>query len=176
MARSKKRVSGLALELFMVLAVVSAPSYGAWGSSSKTDSMTGKDIHFAYSTSINQVIFKWPYGTVRGHLAVRNHPRYGKDVYFEVDKGHILCHTMDPCSVLIKFDGNNPVSFRGIKPSDGSTTTVFVTGFDKFIKLASKAKKAIVEVEFYQSGRQEFVFDVEGFPIESLKLTEKSRK
>jgi hypothetical protein len=143
-----------------------------WKYSRQLDEITQKTIFYAQSSSINSNDLHWPYGPgIFARLTVRNHPRYGKDIYMSIDKGQLLCRHYDPCSVVVRFDENNPATFSGSSPSDGSSDIVFIKKYDRFIDLVKKSKTAIIEVPAYQDGNIRWSFE-----IDSIDMTKMEKK
>lgn len=152
----KRTALRLAFFLFPGIAI-------AWTSNDSIDSMTGKTEFGVFAKSKNSVLLNRPYGETQARLYVRNHPRFGKAVIFAADDGQISCRSYDPCKILIRIDDHQPIAFKGLNPSDGSSNVVFIDGFAKVSKLLANGSTAIVEAEFYRSGLQRFTFDISGF-------------
>lgn len=110
--------------------------------------------------SLNEVNFDFPYrGNQRGTLTLRIHPKYGKDVMLSIDKGQFLCG-IDDCTVSVRFDEGKAQNFSAVGPSDHSTTTLFIRGYDRFVAATKKAKHVYIEAQFFQQGTRVFEFDV----------------
>jgi hypothetical protein len=85
---------------------------------------------------------------------------------FLVDEGQILCHSFSDGHVSVKFD-DQPIKRYGCDgASDGSSDIAFLSNETGFLANLKKAKKVIIEAEFYQQGRQQFVFDTAGLKWE----------
>lgn len=137
---------------------VPLPSRTAWEYESKTDQMTNKRSAEASLTSDNTLNLDFPYnGAQRGFLVVRRHPQYGLDVIVAISKGQILCNTYD-CRISVKFDDGAPMKFGGSGPADHSSTSVFLEGPERFINLAKKAKKILVQINLFHNGSQVLEF------------------
>ena len=128
------------------------------------DEVRNADIITASSDSKNSVNFDFPYnGGSTLSVTIRKHPAYGTDAYLTISKGQMLCRNYSgDCYATIRFDDNPPKRFNLNEPSDNSNETVFIQRDSEFIKQATLAKKMIVELEFYQSGRPQFTFDISG--------------
>ena len=134
-----------------------------WTYFSDEDSMSSKIMRTASINSSNSIDLSFPYsGTQYASLQLRNHPRYGKDVIFSIDKGQLLC-SYNGCNVLVRFDEGSPIRFSANEPSDHSTTYLFIGNYAGFMKKMLKAKTVRIAVDFYQHGSQTFEFDVSGF-------------
>ena len=148
----------------------------AWEYAERQDDMTGKPIREAKTLSQNELDLGFPYGVVSGHLHVRIHPRYGRDVVVRIDKGQMLCHTSGDCPVLVRFDDAKPIQLNGNPPADRSTEVIFLGSYDRLVSSIRKSKVARVETNFYQRGAQTLIFDVTGFPEEMTQATNGKQK
>jgi hypothetical protein len=138
-----------------------------WSYSTKPDQMGRGSIKNASTTSINTVSFGFPYqGDQHGTLLLRNHPRYGKDIIFIIEKGQFLSG-IDGCEVVVRFDENKPVTFRAVGPEDNSTTNIFIKGYSQFVKSLKRSKLVKIEAPFFQEGQRVFEFNVEGLVWET---------
>jgi hypothetical protein len=149
------------------LTPASAPAPAApptdWRVSERTDPMTDETIKTACATSSNSVYLDAPYGPRGAQLCVRQHPKFGRDVYLSLDgSGQILCRSYDGCSVGVRFDDGSVQSFSANGPSDNSTETIFISNESRFITAAKAASRIRVQLEFYQNGAQTFDFPAKG--------------
>ena len=127
-----------------------------------TDEMTGKKIWQVSVTSTNEVDFGFPYsGSQHGTLALRVHPRWGKDVFLYLERGQFLCGT-EECTVLVRFDDGPPQRFNASEASDNSTEILFIRDYPRFVGRIKKAKHVAIEAQFFQEGSKVFQFDVAG--------------
>lgn len=53
------------------------------------------------------------------------------------------------------------MKFSTTEPSDGSSNMVFLSNPKKFINLAKKAKRILIEAPFYEEGNQIFTFTID---------------
>lgn len=124
-----------------------------WEYQTSADPMTSEPTKFATLESINSLDLDFPYkGKNTGQLTVRKSSKFGLNVIFSIDKGQILCRTYGDCTVMIRFDDAKPVRFSGVPPADHSSTSVFLENPQKFVTLASKAKRILVQATIYQNG------------------------
>jgi hypothetical protein len=130
-----------------------------WDYSQSRDEMRGTTARSASLESNNTVDLDFPYGEVHGQLWIRQRPEDGLNVAFEVEKGQVLCHTYSDDYISMKFDDGPIQRFRCTGSSDGSTETAFITDEPRALAALKRAKRTIVEAEFFQKGRQQFVFD-----------------
>lgn len=128
------------------------------------DKMGTRASHQAEVSSTNMVNFNFPYsGAQYGTLTLRTHPRYGKDVIFRIEKGQILCHSYEDCTVLVRFDDEKPTTYAAVGPEDNSTEMIFLRNYSRFAAKLLKAKRVRISVNIYQEGAPVFEFDVSGF-------------
>ena len=141
-----KRLSTIAVLL------ASTCANAAWVYDSSTDAMTSKTTTHAMLESSNSLSLDSPYaGTNYGTITVRKHPRWGVDVMFSISKGQIMCSSYD-CRIQVRFDENKPVIFSGQEPADNDSSVVFLNNEPRFIAMAKKAKKILVQASIYQNG------------------------
>lgn len=141
-----------------------------WSYSQNDDPMSKGKTYYASVSSSNTVQFDFPYsGTQNGRLTLRTDPRYGKDVIFSIEKGQILCPSYDGCSVLVRFDEENPASYSASGAADNSTETIFIRNYSRFVEKMMKAKRVRISVNIYQEGSPVFDFDVSGFNKDKYK-------
>jgi hypothetical protein len=141
-----------------------------WAYSQAEDKMSGGTTYHAYVISTNTVEFGFPYnGIQNATLHLRIDPKYGKDVIFRIEKGQILCNSYEDCSVLVRFDGEKPVTYSAIGAADNSTETIFIRNYSKFVGKLLKAKQVRISTNIYQQGAPVFEFDVSGFNQEKYK-------
>lgn len=134
-----------------------------WRYAEREDPMTGQVTRTASAASSNSHELGFPYqGGTAAKIVLRKHPRHGVDALVSVSRGQITCSSFRGCGVMVRFDEREPIKFKGVEPSDFDSTMVFVEPAAKFIKEAKRAKKAAVELEFFQEGTRVFLFDVGG--------------
>jgi len=139
-----------------------ADSSTMWSYTSDTDKMTSKLSYNASISATNQLQFDAPYdGGSTASIFIRN--KNGKnDVMLSIDKGQFISDIVNGTKINIRFDSDPAITFTGLEPSDGSTTLLFIEETKKFLTHAKKAKKMIVQAEFYESGLREMEFNVAG--------------
>lgn len=137
-----------------------------WQYSNSRDEMRGTTAKFASINSENSVDLEFPYGEVHGQIWIRRRPEDGLNVAFEVDKGQVLCHSYSDDHLSIKFDDGPIQTFSCTGSSDGSSETAFILNESRALAALKRAKRTVVEAEFYQQGRQQFVFDTAGLKWE----------
>ena len=90
-----------------------------------------------------------------------------------IERGQILCRSYEDCNVLVRFDDQKPATYSGVGPADGSSESVFIRNYQKFLVNLKKAKRVRISTEIYQEGSPVFEFDVSGFSEQKYKPTEK---
>ena len=141
-------------------AEAAAPS--KWQYSEDKDQMRGTVSRFAVVESENEVDLDFPYGSVRGTITIRQRPEDGLNIMFSVEKGQILCHAFGDSIVSVKFDDKPVQKFRCTGSSDGSSEMAFLQSGARALSGMKGAKRTTIEAEFFQKGRQQFVFDTSG--------------
>ena len=139
-----------------------AKSATKWEYSESKDEMRGTTAKTASLTSDNTVDLQFPYGEVHGELWIRRRPEDGLNVAFQVEKGQVLCHSFTESYISMKFDDGPIQKFRCTGSSDGSTETAFIEDEGRALAALKRSKRAVVEAEFFQQGRQQFVFETAG--------------
>jgi hypothetical protein len=141
-----------------------------WSYSHNADSMSKGTAHHAVVSSTNTVEFQFPYsGAQHATLNLRTDPRYGKDVIFSIEKGQILCHSYEDCTVLVRFDDEQASNYSAVGAADNSTETIFIRNYDRFVGKMVKAKRVRISTNIYQEGAPVFEFDVSGFDQSKYK-------
>lgn len=138
-----------------------------WVYRAEENKMSGGTSYYASLNSSNTVSFHSPYdGAQHGRLTVRTDPLQGRDIFFSIKKGQILCQFSSNCEILVRFDDGKPEKFSGTGPSDNSTDMVFILNYDRFLGKLRKAKTMRLSTNIYQEGSPMFEFDVSGFDHE----------
>lgn len=141
-----------------------------WSYYQSDDSMGKGVISQAYVSSSNSVNFDFPYaGAQHATLRLINNPRHGKDVMFSIEKGQILCHSYEDCTVLVRFDDEKATKYSAVGPADNSTETIFIRNYGRFVEKMLKAKQVRISTNIYQQGAPVFEFDVSGFDQNKYK-------
>ncbi len=152
---------GLMLIIGFAVALCSAASW-AWTYGQQKDPMGRGGIRWADSASSNTITLATPYGgPQRGTLRLRIHPEYGRDVILSVERGQFLC-SIEGCSVLLRVDEGEPVRYKATRPTDGTTTQLFINAYGNLTRQLYDAKALRIEADFYRNGAQMLVFNVSG--------------
>jgi len=135
-----------------------------WSYSATTDEMTGRTSRMAMIESENTVSFGFPYeGAQHGHLVIRNHPSFGRDVILQIEQGQVLCPSYEDCTIRVRFDDGAPERWTAAGAADHSTTSVFIRASTRFVQRMRAAKVVRIAVPVYQEGQPAFEFRVGGF-------------
>ncbi|MBI5168474.1 MAG: hypothetical protein HZA61_03200 [Candidatus Eisenbacteria bacterium] len=141
-----------------------------WAYQSDEDPMSGSRAYRAYVSSTNTVDFDFPYaGEQHATLFLRTHPRYGKDVILQIERGQFLVRSYEASNVLVRFDEDPPLTFSAIGPADNGTETIFIQNYPRFVSRMMKAKRVRIAAPVYKEGSPVFEFDVRGFSVERYK-------
>lgn len=142
-----------------------APEMGSqWTYDKSEDQMAKGAVYGAAVQSTNTAEFDFPYaGPQHATLTLRTHPRHGKDVIFNIERGQILCRSYEDCTILVRFDDQKAQSYSAIGAADNSTETIFIRNYSRFLSSMLKAKTVRIAAEVYQQGAPVFEFDVRGF-------------
>ena len=87
-------------------------------------------------------------------------------IIFSVVKGQVICHSDD--RVAVKFDSGPVYYYPCSTPSNGDSTTLYLepsgdtSGPSDPLDGLMKAKKMIIEVEFFDEGSRQITFHVSG--------------
>lgn len=130
-----------------------------WEYSDSKDEMRGTTAHHASLSSENEVTLDFPYGDISGEIIIRKRPEDGLNAIFRVNKGQILCRNYGETTLSAKFDDGPVKSYRCTGASDGSSETAFISNASGFLQGLKKAKRTVIEAEFYNAGRQQFIFE-----------------
>jgi len=145
------------------LNVAGAGSSGdGWQYDTRRDEMRGTTTRNASLTSANQVSLSFPYGTVRARLVVRQRPQDGLNVMFIADEGQVLCNSFSDSRLSVKFDDGPVRTFGCDGASSGSPEIAFFSAPREVLAQIKRARRMIVEAEFYNDGPQQFTFELAG--------------
>lgn len=135
-----------------------------WDDSEYDERMGRGKVYVNMIVSRNAISLDRPYeGEQHATLTIREHPKYGSDVYITIERGQLLDSDFHS-GVSVRFDDERAITFRSSRPDDLSSETLFLRGaFAVFVRRLKTAKTLSIEVPVYQAGNQVFEFDVEGF-------------
>ena len=139
---------------------------GKWEYRDYEDKASGKTASKASLLSENKINLSFPYqGFQNGTLSVRNHPRWGKNIYLKIEQGQILSidgYSFDNKYFLVRFDDGDVKKWNYVGSSDQSSDIIFISNEKKFLKQLTTANKIYITINIYQDGQFTFVFDPKG--------------
>ena len=145
---------------------------GKWEYTDYIDEASGKTAYKASLLSENKINLSFPYsGSQNGTLSVRNHPRWGKDIYLKIKKGQILSidgYSYDNKYFLVRFDDGDVKRWNYVGSSDQSSDIIFISNEKKFLKKLTNSNKIYITINIYQDGQNTFVFDSKGLKKEFI--------
>ncbi|NNH77377.1 hypothetical protein HLH17_06775 [Acinetobacter sp. ANC 5380] len=149
------------------VAEVSIEPEDQWQYETTKDEMRGIEKQYASIHSSNQVHFDFPYeGGSNLNITLRRDVGKPTDVYFSISKGQFTCDTFNNnCYASIKIDDGPVENISLVGTKDYSSEILFIESdhdSKQFIQRIKKANQVIVELPFYQGGRQQFKFDIDG--------------
>lgn len=134
-----------------------------WNYSAINDSISKSPGRQASIASTNGFALSSPYaGLQHALLTVREHPRFGKDVIVQIERGQLLCG-VSGCSVPVRFDDGGTQRFHAAESADNDSKVLFLTDYGKFMRELSKAKVVRIEPTFYQHGNITLEFGASNF-------------
>ena len=149
------------LSVALVLLFSTLAQAQAWEYRNKTDQMRGTTTRFAESTSTNKVNFGAPYaGGSYLEMTLRERSKDGLNILFTISKGQFQCSS--GCKFFAKFDEGKIYEIAATGSSSGSVDTIFVQDEPPFLEALRNSKRLIVEMEFFQEGSSQFVFNTAG--------------
>ena len=143
---------------------------GKWEYRDYEDKASGKTAFKASLLSENKINLSFPYsGSQNGTLSVRNHPRWGKNIFLKIEKGQILSidgYSFDNKYFLVRFDDGVVKRWNYVGSTDQSSDIIFISNEKKFLKQLTTANKIYITINLYQDGQYTFVFDPKGLKKE----------
>ena len=133
-----------------------------WIYTTEKDKM-GDETKFASVMSDDILNFQFPYdGGVTSTLTVRK-KRGQTDIYFRVSEGQIMAaNSYDGGTIRVKFDDEKPMTLGVSGASDHSSDIIFLDSTTKILNKLKTAKKVVLEVEFFNEGKHQIEFKVDG--------------
>lgn len=135
----------------------------SWQYDESIDEMRGESSYFAINKSTNVVGLGFPYGQDIGlNIIIRDDAQYGKDLLFAVNKGQLFC-TYQDCYVSVKFDDGPVQKLVANEAEAGSSEVLFLADdISSFVEKLKKSDNVMIEVNFFDHGKEQFKFDVSG--------------
>jgi len=102
-------------------------SRAKWSYNRSADVETSRDVFHAQVESENTVSLAAPYdGEQRGALFFRTHPRYGRQIYLQLERGSLVCASIGRCQVGVQFDDEAQVQWEATRTGDFSPQMIFL--------------------------------------------------
>ncbi|MBI1405682.1 MAG: hypothetical protein GC145_06105 [Caulobacter sp.] len=150
---------------------VDLPPADPWSYIDLPDPVRGKTGGQACSTSTDLVRLDWPYSAQATQLCVRQSPSFGTDVYLRLSEGgQFVCRSYSNCTVKVRFDKGQPISFSAAEAADGSSDVIFMVRAAGFIERLKAAKTVRIEAQYYQAGNQVSTFDTSGLDMDRIRI------
>ena len=141
-----------------------------WTYTKSEDKMSGRRISQATIRSTNEVNFDFPYsGKQKGRLSIRNHPRFGDDIIFSIDRGQLVGDPLAKKTATVRFDDTEPIEYALNDSNDHGTTTVFFVNNEGFYSKLVSSNRVRISIPVYQEGNPIFEFDVSKFDKDQFK-------
>ena len=145
---------------------------GKWEYRDYEDKASGKTASKASLLSENKINLSFPYqGSQNGTLSVRNHPRWGKNIYLKIEQGQILSidgYSYDNKYFLVRFDDGDVKKWNYVGSTSQSSDIIFISNEKKFLKKLTNSNKIYITINIYQDGQNTFVFDSKGLKKEFI--------
>jgi hypothetical protein len=142
-------------------------SRAKWAYNRSTDLETSINVYHAMIESENLINLSAPYdGEQRGQLYFRTHPRYGRQIYLQLERGSLVCPTFGGCTVGVQFDDEPQIQWEATRTGDLSPQMVFLLEHDAFIQRVLEANTLRIQPIAFPNERPVFEFDVSGFVYE----------
>lgn len=146
----------------------------AWRYDAVPDEMSKGTGYYARIESSNVFEFSFPYnGPQKATLTVRSHPRWGKDVYLNIERGQLQVRSYDETNIQVRFDDHDSRNFEALGAEDNDSSIAFIKPYSRFVDSLGKSKRVRISISVYQEGSPVFDFNVEGFDASKLKAGKK---
>ncbi|MEG9532522.1 hypothetical protein [Mannheimia indoligenes] len=137
----------------------------SWEYSEQKDEMRNSSTYYAINISLNEVQFDFPYqGGSNAFITLRKDKEFGDDIIIGVSKGQFNSCIRN-CKIAVKFDDEKVENYTVVGNNSFTNDTLFLSGNKSIKKFADKlktSKKVVVELDFFQRGREQFSFSIEG--------------
>ncbi len=133
-----------------------------WEYRESKDKMTDEKSYFATCKSINTVYFDFPYSGGSTFTLTLRKMNQNNHVLLRVSKGQFMASLFGSEQLRIKFDEGITQKYSYSSPSDGSSDVIFINNESNFISKLKKSKKILIEVLFFNHGKEIIEFNIEG--------------
>lgn len=135
-------------------------AYPDWHYWDNTDKMSGEVSHYASLVSSNVLHFDSPYGDQTADLTLVKDASGNVSAWISV-KAQFLGYFPDGVA-RVKFDHDKVEWWSCHELAGGEHNTLYIKNERRFIKRLTRAKKLVIEAQFYRDGFQRIEFDVAG--------------
>ncbi len=161
----------VALQDTIAIEEVLGASRAKWTYSLSNDPADGADISLARIASDNSFAFLPPNDEPQfATLSIRDHPRYARQIYFEIERGSIICSSLAGCDIGIQFDDGPMETWRATRTGDFASNMIFIEGYEEFVPRLRTARIVRIRPEIFQQVAPLLEFDVGGFVYELYGL------
>ena len=136
-----------------------------WSYSTTKDQMRGTTMRTASVRSNNSLQFDFPYGGGSYGTLLLRHSGANVEVAIVMDKGQFTCDSFSDETIAVKFDGGVVREFGCTGTSDGRADALFILREHEFLDRLTKSQRVITETQFFQAGRKQLTFDVQGLKL-----------
>lgn len=127
--------------------------------------MRDSSTYYAVNISLNEVQFDFPYqGGSNAFITLRKGKELGDDIIIGVNKGQFKSCIRN-CKIAVKFDNEKVENYTVVGSDSFANDMLFLSGDKSIKKFADKlktSKKVVLELDFFQRGREQFSFNIEG--------------
>jgi len=148
-------------DLGVTYAAKPAEAASPWEYDQAEDPMGRGTRKSAISRSLNTVELDFPYRGPQHASLVLRRDHQGLNIMVEIERGQIL-FGYDGTHVNVRFDQGKTAIYSVSRPSDHSTTVMFISSEAAFMERLRQAKTLQVEVPTFRNGSPVFTFDVAG--------------
>ena len=146
--------------LMMLLFLASASASAQWRYWQETDKMRDNITKFAELKSTNRIQLDFPYrGGSTLRLVIRKTGQEDESIFVLLDRGQLSCHS--DCKIAAKIDSAPVVEWGGSSPVT-SNSVIFIGQRINLLNDIRSAKKMVIEVQVYDHGPAQFVFNSPG--------------
>jgi hypothetical protein len=132
----------------------------AWQYTETKDQMRGIVTSYATVQSTNQLDFAFPYSGGSTATLILSREEGELNVILTIDKGQFTCFDNSGDKVAMRFDDGLVYTYGCTRSADVRTDIIFLSPEHQILNQLRKAKRVIVEAQFFQAGRHQLTFDI----------------
>lgn len=136
-----------------------------WAVRTGKDAMTDDELTTISLRSANSVAFEFPYKTQGGsYLNMTVRKKAGElDVMFRIDKGQILCSSLD-CKFTLRIDDRPVQTWTGLPSATHHSDLMFVRDAVALERIIMNGGRLRIGIDFFRQGTRVFEFDPKDYP------------